>query len=390
MLVGAQAAVAAPANVSVRVEGGAATLVPATTVLTKAAAFSKTGKAGEECSGTSAGGALEVATGGDWGGRWDSAFGQQVERIRTVTHPIGQDYSGRYWAFYVNDEPASVGACAFELQEGDEVLLYSACGGATTECFSEPLDFSAPATVRPGAAFLVTVKEITTTYGGPPDYAATTSETPSEGALVSGADSEAVTRSNGTATLRISQRGPATLVATKGDKVREAAAVCVTDGADGFCGTTKPGEAAPPSTTTAAAGCVTAGDDGRCGTRDQRAPEGSITSISDGQRFRRAEAPRELTGAVTADPSGLSTIKLRLTRRYKGRCEYLSGRQEVFRRTRCGRGLAFSIGARAPWSYLLPSALKPGRYVLDVIAIDKALNRDVLARGRNRIVFTVG
>jgi hypothetical protein len=33
--------------------------------------------------------------------------------------------------------------------------------------------------------------------------------------------------------------------------------------------------------------------------------------------------------------------------------------------------------------------LTSGRYVLDVIAIDGAGNRDELARGRSRIVFTV-
>ena len=49
----------------------------------------------------------------------------------------------------------------------------------------------------------------------------------------------------------------------------------------------------------------------------------------------------------------------------------------------------FSIGDRADWSYLLPKRLGKGRYVLDVIAVDKLGNRDALARGRNRVVFFV-
>ena len=49
----------------------------------------------------------------------------------------------------------------------------------------------------------------------------------------------------------------------------------------------------------------------------------------------------------------------------------------------------FAIGDRPDWSYLLPARLGQGRYVLDVIAIDKAGNRDRLARGRSRVVFFV-
>ena len=49
----------------------------------------------------------------------------------------------------------------------------------------------------------------------------------------------------------------------------------------------------------------------------------------------------------------------------------------------------FSIGDRQDWSYLLPERLGKGRYVLDVIAIDKLGTRDSITRGRNRVVFHV-
>ncbi len=66
--------------------------------------------------------------------------------------------------------------------------------------------------------------------------------------------------------------------------------------------------------------------------------------------------------------------------------------------TRCGAARAkfHSIGSRASWSYLLPSRLPSGRYVLDTQTLDGAGN---VTRGdtrgkpgdpRNRVVFHVG
>ena len=85
----------------------------------------------------------------------------------------------------------------------------------------------------------------------------------------------------------------------------------------------------------------------------------------------------------------MKTVKLRLTKRLGKKCWYFSGRMERFRGTKCGRGPYFTIGDRADWSYLLPSRLGKGRYVLDAIAIDGAGNRTPLARGTTRVVFTV-
>jgi hypothetical protein len=62
---------------------------------------------------------------------------------------------------------------------------------------------------------------------------------------------------------------------------------------------------------------------------------------------------------------------------------------EKFRRTKCGSEKYFAIGDRADWTYLLPSRLRKGRYVLDAVAIDGAGNRTPLARGTTRVVFTV-
>jgi hypothetical protein len=51
------------------------------------------------------------------------------------------------------------------------------------------------------------------------------------------------------------------------------------------------------------------------------------------------------------------------------------------------------VGTTADWSYLLPSALGRGRYVLDVFVTDGRGNRLAsrdLQRGSSRVVFTVG
>jgi hypothetical protein len=59
---------------------------------------------------------------------------------------------------------------------------------------------------------------------------------------------------------------------------------------------------------------------------------------------------------------------------------------------RCGatHGTWFSVGSRADWRYLLPAKLGRGRYVLDLRVVDGKGNADTkLARGRNRVVFTV-
>jgi hypothetical protein len=153
-----------------------------------------------------------------------------------------------------------------------------------------------------------------------------------------------------------------------------------------------PAAAAPGAAGTA---CRTTGRDGLCGTIDRTAPAARIEGIADGRRFARGRGPRVLRVRVAPDPSGLLAVKLRLTRNDRGRCTYFSGRSERFRlnrSARCGatNGFPFGVGDRETTSYLLPRRLPRGRYVLDVIAIDKALNRDdARRRGLNRVVFHV-
>ena len=365
------AVAAGPADVTIRVEGAERTLVPQTAVTTTTQPVNKSGKEGESCTGTSAAGALEIATGGDWSGSWFGAgFGYSVERVKGETHAFP---SPTYYSVWLNNRESQVGVCGIELQPGDEVLIfvgrcdYSAEEERCTNPPVLPLGIDAPDIAAPQTAVNVKVVEYDT-EGNP---------TPVAGATVSGGDAPATTSAEGIAAVTFSTRGERPVRATKPNRApTELEAVCVTDGADGFCGTTKPGDPAPPATVAPPA-------------PDRVAPQARILGITEKQVFSRAGAPRELKGTVTADPSGLHAVKLRLTRRHRGRCWYLSKKADGFRRTRCGRSFAMGIGDRADWSYLLPERLGPGRYVLDVVAIDKAFNRDALARGRNRLVFFV-
>jgi hypothetical protein len=377
LAVAAWPASAAAATVTVRVEGAQQTLVPRTTVVTSPGTFEV--RDGGSCSSASAGGALQLATGGDWGGRTDSQ-GQRVETIKGETYLLGNEFSGRYWQVFVNNDAAQSGVCALGLQDGDQLLIEAACGGATDGCYGDgPLDLIAPGTARPGEAFAVHVNE--TAYDDKFNFV----KGNSQGAAVSGGGTTSTTDAVGNASVTLTARGPTVLTVTKssshGTLVPDRETVCVTDGSDGACGTT------------ASAPCLTTGDDGNCGTKDKRAPRGKIESIREGQHFGKGKGPRALKGIVTADPSGIADVRLRLTRNDHGTCQTFDGRTErLVKLKRCGakRGKWFSAGDREQWSYLLPSRLGRGRWVLDLQARDKAGNVDtLLQRTRTRVVFTV-
>jgi hypothetical protein len=392
LLAGAAPASAAgtPGAVSIRVEGGASTLVPLTSVTTTTAPVDKSGTS---CPGTTVGGALQ-AVDPTWSGTVDPNFGsgaagQTLEVIKGESHTFA---GGTYYSIYVNGRPSDFGVCTTEVNPGDSILIYAACAGASSGCTGgSPLTATAPATVAPGAPFTVTVTESTTSYDPNPPYASTTTDAPAADATVAGGGLAAQTGADGKATLSTSARGPLTLLVTMTDRVRQALSVCVTDGGDGYCGTSTPGTPAAPAAP--AAPCATNGHDGRCGTIDQTAPDPAIRGLREQARFRHGHGPDKLTGTVAADPSGLKDVRLRLTRTLGRSCTVYDGALERLVRTRvCGvkGGRSFSVGAGTDWSYLLPAVLPRGRYVLDVIAVDRAGNTSrVSARGRDRIVFFV-
>jgi hypothetical protein len=365
------------ASVTVRVEGDADTLVARTAVTTTTTPVNKDGS--HTCTGTSAAGALEQATGGDWAGVWDPNFSTySVDTVKGETHKFN---SGEFWSIFLNNVPAPAGICGFELQSGDQLLLAPEPESGTQ---LNPLVLqNVPASVAPGQAFSVKVVRVVTTFP-PPNFTPTTTTEPVAGATVSGGGASATTAADGSAPVALSARGPAGLRATATGEIRSATEpVCVTDGSDGACGTTA----------SSASACQTTGDDGNCGTKDKRAPRGKILSIREGQHFGKGKGPRKLSGIVTPDPSGIADVRLRLTRNDHSHCQTFDGRSErLVDLKRCGakRGKWFSAGDREQWSYLLPSRLGRGRYVLDVEARDRAGNVDtLLQRTRTRVVFTV-
>ena len=182
---------------------------------------------------------------------------------------------------------------------------------------------------------------------------------------MSGGAAPVTTAADGTAAVRLDQAGTAVLKATKaGDAPSAGERVTVT-----AAGAPQP--AAPVTVAVP----------------DRTAPSATLSGLTEKAVLDRG--PRALGGSFGADPSGIKTVKLRLTKRVGARCWYFSGRMERFRRTKCGTGAYFAIGDRADWSYLLPERLERGRYVLDAIAIDGAGNRTPLVRGSTRVVFTV-
>jgi len=335
---------ASPATVSVRVEGAARTLVETARVTTTAAPVSK---AGHDCSGTSAGGGLDRATAGNWDAGYFDGLGHFVTAI------MGEKPAGTaFWSLWIDHKLSDLGACAAELQEGDDVLFVpSTCDdfdAANNVCRDQllPLGLTAPATVTLGSSAQVSVVR----------YDQKGAAAPVEGASVGGA----VTDAAGHATVNFPTAGKVALKAEKAGFARSETEIVDVALAQVQGGLTPP---------------------------DRTPPTAKLAGLRDHGVYKTG--PRELRGRFGADRSGIRTVKLRLTKRLGKRCWYFSGRQERFVGTDCGKGAYFAIGDRADWSYLLPSRLTRGRYVFDAIAIDAAGNRTPLTRGTTRVVFTV-
>jgi hypothetical protein len=349
---------AAPANVTVRVEGATQTLLPRTAVTTRTAPVGKDGV--HTCSGTSALGALDTAVTGDWAGSWTDGLGYAVLTIKGETHndPFPAD-PARYWSFWVNYRFQDQGLCSTEMQQADDILMFVDCFSQTSACAPQtPLRLSGvPRTVAPGHPTTVKLEEFTTMYDSTTQVTTTTPE-PAENATIKAAGQTVTTGADGTARLAFGAPGPVTIAATKAGRVRTAALTCVTSGSDGTCGSELPPNAVL----------------GTDKPDDKTAPIASFSRLHNGQVFKRRRAPRRLKGSVTPDPSGLLSVRLGILRKVAGRCSAFDGATERFRPHRCGGRRSFRIGDRADWSYLLPKRLGKGRYTIRVAAIDQRGN----------------
>jgi hypothetical protein len=367
---------AAPASVSVRVEGVNQTLLPPTIVTTNSTPVEKDGNSQHTCAGASAAGALEQATSGGWNGAWSESFhGYSVETIlgETLAFEPGAP-KNFFWAYWLDSKAASTGVCEGELSTGESILFFP-------ECFSEeepnpcpaspnPLAMTAPASAERGASVSVTVISYANASGTP---------SPAVGATVTGGGVSATTNASGQATLTLAQTGQVQLQATAADSVRTEATVCVHNGNDGTCGTTSPSGATTTAITTTKFVAPYKGP---------YAVVAHVTGLLEGHVYSRKNAPRVLRGAVTGHTQ-IASVSVKLRRSYRGRCFAFNGTQVRFDRSRCGGGSFFKVGATPNFSYLLPAALAPGRYVLDIEGTDAAGNTTSLARGSSRIVFYV-
>ncbi|HEY3759079.1 MAG TPA: hypothetical protein VGL37_04920 [Solirubrobacteraceae bacterium] len=369
-----------PATATVRVLGPAPAYEALTAPVVVTTTTAPVTKDGGSCSGTSAGGALELATHGDWEGVWSAKYSDyEVISIDGRSFPFEEGSPANYyWSFWRNNHYEEVGVCEAELQAGDQVLFVPSCYGSS--CPPEPtgvLGIVAPTTAEVGRPVTVTVDR----------YNAKDEPSPLAGVDVGGGGVSAETNSEGRATLTFTGDGNYTLRAT-GPVTEEPRAIpgetliCAHNGNDGTCGTTAAGSTPTPvlpAPTIVQHAAYTG----------PYALVADTTGVREGQVFTRANAPRVLTGKVTSQGS-VTSIALRLRRSYRGRCWAYSGARARLQPAACGHGGYFKIAAGGDsFSYLLPARLPAGRYVLDIQATDSAGNRTALARGSSRIVFYV-
>jgi hypothetical protein len=110
----------------VRVEGAKKTLLLTTTVHTANGWITKYGAPTGQCSAQSAQGALDVATKGQWVGKWYSSYHEYL-----ITSILGEKPpGGDYWEIFVNDKSANAGACGIKAQPGQQ-LLFADTNGST-------------------------------------------------------------------------------------------------------------------------------------------------------------------------------------------------------------------------------------------------------------------
>jgi hypothetical protein len=377
----ASADAAGPATVTVRVIGAnGQSLLPLTQLTTTTTPVVKDGKSEDSCTGTSAAGALELATKGAWDGEWNSSFGYGVETVEGVSYPFTQP---DYWTFWLDNKASEVGVCGVELNQGDSVLFFVECFSQTSGvCPPTPpnvLAIEAPSTAEAGKPTTVTVLSYPNAGGEPK---------PAIGATVTGGGSAPApaTDAQGQTTLTLSSRGTSILRATgagEESSIPGEVFVCVHEGNDGNCGTS----AASSSGASTGGGTTTVSSN----PGSSAAITARIGSVLDGHVYARHSAPRILSGTViTTDP--LEEVELRLTRRGpKGRCSYFDGTTGRFHAMRCGaaNGKYFKASDQKLFSYLLPEVLAPGRYVLDAQGVGTGGHVSSLARGTSRIVFYV-
>jgi hypothetical protein len=145
----AVASSSAPASVTVRVEGRTHTLVAPKVVQTQTGWITQGGAPTGTCPADSAAGALDVATNHSWSGKYYAGQGIFITKV------IGDYESGKkyFWAIFVNNVSASVGACSISLHPGDKLLFAAVPSKSSHPAY--PTALRGPNAVAVGSTFRV-------------------------------------------------------------------------------------------------------------------------------------------------------------------------------------------------------------------------------------------
>jgi len=221
----AGATTAATTTVTVRIEGTGSTLLPPTAVALRAGTVNLDGVAGDSCSSLTAAGALLVATHANWKGTWSkSLHGYFITAVDGLALPAT---GAEYWAFWVNDAPASQGICGYRPRPGDSLLFFPDCYGKKCPPNHGVLGVKAPATVTAGHPATITVTAYSDTAGKP---------SPQAGATLSGGGASAKTAAGGTAQITFATPGRYLLHVSAPHTLRTEARICVRSATTNPCG----------------------------------------------------------------------------------------------------------------------------------------------------------
>jgi hypothetical protein len=114
------ASAAAEPKVTVTIQGRTKRLLNPESVTAPTGSITNGGVAAGKCPGDSAQGALQVATLGNWKGKWYASYHEYY-----ITAILGDSETTKkyYWALYVNGKSSSKGACDVKLKNGDKLLF---------------------------------------------------------------------------------------------------------------------------------------------------------------------------------------------------------------------------------------------------------------------------
>jgi hypothetical protein len=312
--------------------------------------------------------------------------GIEILGIDGLDFPAFREKPDAYWAFWLNNEFAHQGACLEQVENGADIVFSAQCIAIGPDCPTSPTAPDHFLTSSPPSSTVAQVEApVSVTIGSINTGTAMREASLPQGVTVTAGAVVGAPNAQGVATLTFSAAGVYTLQARAPDSVpSDPFTVCVYSGIN-TC--TPP----PAAGSTTSSGPTSGAGSSSLTSSPYKGPYAIVaraTNLIEGHVYRRRHAPRLLTGRVLAHTT-VTSVSLKLRREYKGRCYAYDGTREEFRRLRCGVGSYFKVSTEPSFSYLLPSALVPGRYVLDIEATDAAGNRTSLARGTSRTVFYV-